>query len=225
MNHRGVRLGGVLVVGVLVGAIVHAGEDKALQPGAVVPGPFQVLMVTGPRAGSFHAPVCEYDLNPAVLIFVRDGAEASPPLIDLLKKLDTAIAKHPQARLGACAVFLNDGGYRKAIEAPLEKDKKVTDLALTAATVAKEEKEAKVKALAKKENLNLVTLGLGTAGGPEKYQLNPMADITVLIFHQQKVLGNYAYPKGEFSAKDVDKILQQVESVADEVVKSAGRKR
>jgi hypothetical protein len=144
---------------------------QARQATDTVPGPFQAFMATGPRAGMFHAPVCEYDLNPAVLIFVRDGVDFDKPLIDLLKKLDALIAKHPQANVGASVILVGDGGYRKALETALE-DKKVTDLTLTAATLAKEAKEAKLKDVVKKENLQHVTLGFADPSGLANYALD-----------------------------------------------------
>src|SRR5262245_23162318 len=121
----------------LKGGTPGFGQETGLKLGDTVPGPFQVLMATGPRAGMFHAPICDFDLNPGVVVFVREAALASKPLDELIKGLDAAISQHPQARLAAYVVLLNDGGYRSAIEAPLE-DKKVTDTSLTTATLAKE---------------------------------------------------------------------------------------
>src|SRR5438046_7550350 len=96
-----------------------------LKAGAKIPGAFQTLSVTLPpttlkpipQAGRFHCPVCEYRLNPAVLIFGRqpDSAEA---LKGLLQKLDAVIVKHPELQVGACAMF-NDGGYMKQLLAEL----------------------------------------------------------------------------------------------------------
>src|SRR5438309_8792921 len=61
-----------------------------LKPGDKIPGAFQTLSVTLPptmlkpipQAGRFHCPVCEYRLNPAVLIFARQ-----PDLAEALKGL------------------------------------------------------------------------------------------------------------------------------------------
>src|SRR5437588_452814 len=95
-------------------------------PAAPVPLDFHARSVTLPptmlkpipQAGRFHCPVCEYRLNPAVLIFARqpDSAEA---LKGLLQKLDAVIAKHPDLQVGACAIF-NDGGYMKQLLAELD---------------------------------------------------------------------------------------------------------
>src|SRR6059058_2457245 len=92
-----VKLLAVVTGTVLICGLVWAQEKGSglLKPGAKIPGAFQALSVTLPptmlkpipQAGRFHCPVCEYRLNPAVLIFGRqpDSAEA---LKGLLQKLD-----------------------------------------------------------------------------------------------------------------------------------------
>src|SRR5438034_7657242 len=111
------RTAGLLkLLAVTTGMVLTCGlflaQEKAaglLKPGAKIPGAFQTLSVTLPptmlkpipQAGRFHCPVCEYRLNPAVLIFGRqpDSAEA---LKGLLQKLDAVIGKHPELQVGAC---------------------------------------------------------------------------------------------------------------------------
>jgi hypothetical protein len=198
-------------------------STAALEPGELVPGPFQAYMATGPRAGRFHSPITEFDLSPGVMVFVREGADFEKPVIDLLKKLDVLVPKYIPAKLGATAIVLGDGGYRKAIEAALE-DKQVTDLTLTGSTLAKEAKEAKLRDLAKRENLQHVTLGFADAAALSKYGLDPNAEVNVLFVNQHKLVSKGAYPKGAMTEQDASKLLQQVETTADAVAK-ASRKR
>jgi hypothetical protein len=158
------------------------------------------------------------------LVFVRDGADVAKPLSTLLKGLDAAIAQNPQARLAASVVFLNDGGYRQALETPLE-EKKVAELTLTTATLAKEVKVAQAGALAKQENLKHVTLALGAVGGPPGYKLTPDADVTVLILNQQRIVAAHTFAKGQFTEAEVHKMLQTVDGLAEEVTKASARRR
>ncbi len=199
-------------------------QAAANPPADTVPGPFQVYMATGPRAGMFHAPICEYDLNPGVLIFLKDGAEFDKGVIDLLKKLEALIPKYPQAKVGASLIVLGDGGYRKALETPLE-EKKATELGLTVATLAKEGKDARLDDLAKKENLNLVTLGFADPSQLAKYGLDPAADVNVLFINRQQTVSKNAYPKGALTDAAVAKLLEQVEATAVEVTKAAARRK
>src|SRR5262245_54218972 len=87
--------------------------------------PFDVLMVTGRRAGKFHCPATEFGLNPGVLIFTRAEPDAlGKPLTDFLKALDEQIGKYPFARLGTSVIFLGDGGYQEALLAKSDKNDK-----------------------------------------------------------------------------------------------------
>jgi hypothetical protein len=214
----------VLLLAGVSGSLAAADEAKPLKAGDALPGPFQVLMVTGPRAGRFHCPVCEYDLFPSVLVFIRDTEKPSAALVDLLKKLDAAIAKHTSSHLDGCAIFLGDGGYRKALESPLDDTAKALDLELAKATVIKDERVANLTSLAKAQNLTHLTLGLCTADGPEKYHLDKKAAVAVLVYNQLKIVGAYAYEKDQLTAPEVEKILKQVETLAAETVIPAPRK-
>jgi len=44
--------------------------------------------------------------------------------------------------------------------------------------------------------------------GPPSYRLNKDADVTVLVFVKQKVVGNYAFHAGELTDAKVDEILK-----------------
>lgn len=200
-------------------------EAKPFQTGQDLPGAFQVLVVTGERTGRFHCPVCEYDQNPGVLVFTREGAEPSAPVQDLLKKLDAAIARHPQARIGACAVFLSDGGYRQALEGKLENVPKTTDEPLAKAIVSKQQQETRLRDLAKKLGLKNLTLALGSKEGPANYKIPADADVTVLAFSKQRVVGYYSFPKGKLSDKDVEQTLQQVDKMAGDVLRPVAQKK
>ena len=192
----------------------------ALEPGEMVPGPFQAYMATGPRAGRFHSPVTEFGLSPAVVILVRENTEFEKPLVDLLKKLDPLIPKYLAANFGATAIVIGDGGYRKAIQAPVE-DKQVTELTLTNATLAKEAKEAKLRDLAKRENLQNVTLGFADPDELSKYGLDANSAVTVLLLNQQKVVAKSVHPTAALAEPEVAKFLQQVEATADAVAKAS----
>jgi hypothetical protein len=91
-------------------------------------------------------------------------------------------AKHPDARLGACAIFLDDGGYRKAFDPKGDADGK----ALAKAAEAKEALEARLKDWAGSAGLKLkhVAISLDSPGGPEKYHISPEADATVLLCYK-----------------------------------------
>ncbi len=214
----------IAILGVLLAVTAAAAQEaKPLKPGDAIPGPFQTLMVTGDRAGHFHCPVCEYDLRPTVLVFVRDVDDAGPALTDFLKKLDALIAKHPKARLAACTIFVNDGGYRQLIQSQIDPTAKVTDLELTRAILAKEDKEAKIKDLAKKANLKAIPLALGSPKELEKYHLEKNAAVTVLFYNRQQVVSVASLAKDQLTAAEADKILKQIEAALGANAKPAAK--
>src|SRR2546426_1022374 len=56
------------------------------QQGQALPGPFHFLNVNGAHAGNPHCLVCEYGLEPVVMVFTREVPDKLKPLGDLLKK-------------------------------------------------------------------------------------------------------------------------------------------
>ena len=219
---------GLLILSwMLTAGALLAGEDgQSLKPGDPLPGQFQVYMATGPRAGMFHSPVGEYDLNPAVLVFIRDVEDVNGAVMDFLKKLEAAMTSYPQARMGACAIIMNDGGYRKLLEAPIpaiEPTTKIQDLDFTKAIEAKDDKVKVLKTAAK--DLKLLTIGLGSVGGPEKYGIPKDADITVLVYYQQQVLAMSSFKKADFNQAAAEPLVKKLETTAQEIIKQLARRR
>lgn len=181
-----------------------------------VPGSFQCWMVTGKQAGRYHSPVCEHGLNPVVFVFTRDIEEADKPLTAFLKKVDDMIAKHPDARVGCCSVLLNDGGFRAALE---EDDKEGEDFSKKLADTSKikDELEAKLKEVAKTAEFKHVALSLDSTAGPKEYQLNPEAQITIVLYNKQVVLASHAFKAADFAEEVANKLAKEVEAVVLEV--------
>jgi len=204
----------------IISAIARAQETKTqLEPGAFLPGPFQVLMMTGERAGKYHCPVCEYDLRPVVLVFLPD-ADTDPKQAEFLQRLDTLIGKYPAARLGGCAVFMNDGDYRKLIKQPIEENEKVKDLPLTSAIKHKEETETKIKKLAADANLKFLSLGLASHADVAKYAPDKN-QITVLFYLKQRVISTESFAKDKLTDAEMERMLQSIEAKCAELTKSA----
>jgi hypothetical protein len=223
MRNKGMCLWSAGLLCWVVGAFVQAQENKEpLKTGDFLPGPFQVLMITGERAGMFHCPVCEYDLRPAVLVFLPD-VDLDPKQVGLLQKLDALIAKYPAARLTAGAVFMNDGDYRKLIQQNIDNSAKVKDLKLTNAINHKEEQEAKIKKLARDANLKNLTLGLGSHDDVAKYAADK-SKITVLFYLKQKVISIDSFDKDKLTDQEVEKVLKPIDATCAELDQSA-RKR
>jgi hypothetical protein len=203
-------------------------QDKGsglLKPGAQIPGAFQTLSVTLPptmlkpipQAGRFHCPVCEYRLNPAVLIFARQP-DSADSLKGLLQKLEAVIAKHPDLQVGACATF-NDGGYMKQLLADLDDatgsaSAPVKEAELTKAIEFKEAAEAKLKDFAKAANFQHVALSLGL---PEAYPIPANNDVRVLFYYKHEVVFDEAFPRDKLNDAAIEKIVKTVDDKLTEI--------
>jgi hypothetical protein len=208
--------------------------DKGLlKPGAKIPGPFQTLSVTLPpttlkpiaQSGRYHCPVCEYRLNPAVLIFAKqqdssDDAAKTASLTGLLKKLDAVIAKHPDALTGACAIF-GDGGYQKQLQAELDDatgsaSAPAKDADFTKAIEFKEKTEAQLKELAKAANFKHLGLSLGL---PDTYPIPANNDLRILFYYKHEVIFDEAFTRDKLTDAAIEKIVKAVDEKLAEVDK------
>ena len=186
----------LLLAGASLTAMMAEDQMKSgPQPGEYVPGPFHFLNVNGAFASSPHCLVCEFGLKPVAAVFVREvpmDVEKSKSLLDLLTKLDDAVATNQKAELCAFPVFLS---------------KEYADEATRKTAVKRlEDLSTKFK--------NLV-VSVGGPDGPEKYNLNTAAEVTVLLYSRSKVIANFAYGKDKLTDKDVETILEAVKKMVD----------
>jgi hypothetical protein len=111
--------------------------------------------------------------------------EITGPLTSLVKKVDEATAKHKADRMGSFVVFCTDDQSMK---------KKLEDLI-------------------KKENIKQTVLTIDTPAGPDGYDVAKEADVTVVLYVQKTVKVNRAYGKGQFTEKDVTRILAHLPEI------------
>jgi hypothetical protein len=161
-----------------------------------VAGPFHPYNVTGAHKGRFHCLISEHGLDPMVMIFHKD-VDFSEPLSNLLKKLDTAIEKNPNVRLGSFVVFVPEepadilGQDDKSDDARIKLEKIIAD------------KGADLK-------LKHVVLCLDGKTDVEKYHLDPENLATVILYNKLQVAAVFALPKSELTDATVEKILAAV---------------
>ncbi len=178
-------------------------DDAPLKVGNNLPGPFQPYNVTGVHKQRFHCLISERDLDPVVMIFYKN-VDFSAPLPDLLKRLDAAIAKNPDARLGSFVVFVSDdlpdvaGGIDKNEETNSKNDD------------ARIELEKKIEAAASDMKLKHVVLCLDSKTDVQKYQLDDANLVTVVLYAKLKVVAVHALPKSDFTEAAVEKIMTEV---------------
>jgi hypothetical protein len=189
------------------------------QAGQDMPGPMQVLNVTGHFEGKYHCPITDNALNPGIILFCRPVPKPGQPLAKLLQGLDGIVQQFPDVRYGLGAVFLDDAGYRNALIAKIDEKAYVTDLPLTKAIIAKDERFAELKALAKQLGLKHMELSLDTPEGPSEYHIHPQAEVTALLYYKFKVLGNWTFAKDELTDEAVDRLLGELKAKLGKIEK------
>jgi len=172
----------------LMSGVVLAEEKSTIksgpQAGEELAGPFHPLNVTGKAAGKKHCLYCENGSAPVVMIFAR---QPSKELTNLLKKVDAACEKNTSCKMASFVVFCT-----KDTEGELE---------------------TKLKKCAKDNELKKVVLAIDNPAGPEKYNVNKDADITVVLYVDRTVKANRAFKKGEMKDADIDAIMKDVPKI------------
>jgi hypothetical protein len=145
------------------------------------PGPYSFLVATGKERGQQTCYICEqHDGNKPAAVVF--ARTTSDPLARLLTRLEAAGADR------------KDSGYKVWMTQLAEK----ADLETLAAW-------------AQKKGIKTVPVGaFEDADGPPSYRLHKDADVTVLLFTQQKVIANYAFRAGELTDNRIDEVVKTV---------------
>jgi len=152
------------------------------QVGEEVPGPFHPLNVTGEDAGEKVCLYCKNGAHPVAMIFARDASE---PVTNLIKKIDTATAQHKSDKMGSFVVFLSDA----------------------------EDLQGKLKTTAEKQNIKETVLSIDNPAGPKGYNVAKDAEVTVVLYTNHNVKANYAFKKGELKERDIDAIVGDISKI------------
>lgn len=169
-----------------------ADKKDGLKPGMELPGSFQAYNVNGRFKGRFHCLVCQHGLNPVAAVFVR-GSDDLEGVSALLQGLETAVKnkKNEKARLAAFAVFTDE-----QLPDVVSNDDKRDEVA------------KKLDDMAAK--LDRVTVALESKSNLEKYQLNPDADVTLILYDKLKVVEIKKLAKGKLTKESVPALVNEI---------------
>ncbi len=178
---KNVPMWAMLLAGALsaVAATAQAADPcvSGLPPGKR-PGPYSFLVATGPNRGTQHCYICETENRPAVLIFARTPSES---LGKLALGIDRALLTYQKEDLRGWITFLS------ADQTTMDRQ---------------------VVEWGKKQGLRTLPLGVfEDLDGPPSYRLKREADVTVLVFVNQKVVHNFAFREGELKEQQIKDIL------------------
>jgi hypothetical protein len=165
------------------GTAIGAELKSGLQPGDLV-GAFDVekcggALNDGKEVGANFCYRCMLGNKPVVMVFARktDGSLAS-----LVKALDKHVAKNADQKLSS---FVNLLGSDPA------------------------ELKAKAKEFAAKHQVENVALVVpqDSENGPQEFNINPAAEVTVTIYRNGKVEASHALGPGQLSEKEIKAII------------------
>jgi hypothetical protein len=169
----------------LLGSIAIAGDTKSgLAPGDRA-GAFSVEDVTGPKAGKTLCYRCSYGAKPVVTIFTR---ELNDSVAALIKAVDTTVGANSGKDMRAFVVLLTD-------------DPKAGKTKL-AAFAKKHSITQKVPLTTFKDNK-----------GPGSYKIAKGAELTVLMWKNQRVEVNHAFKKANVDAATVKKVVAEASKI------------
>lgn len=121
------------------------------------------------------------------MIFARN---IDSSLTSLVKKVDAATKSNSSAKMGSFVVFLASDDDAKKMETSLAE-------------------------YAKKENLNSVVLAIDNVAGPQGYNIDKDAEVTVVLYNKRTVKANYAFRKGELNEKAVKAIINDIPKILE----------
>jgi hypothetical protein len=156
---------------------------SGLKPGER-PGPYSSVICTGDKRGEQFCYICDNADRPAIVVFART---LNDPLGKLVKQVDRAVVDQKAAKLNAWITFLN-------------KDQATFD--------------PKVVDWGKKHALGHVPLGVfEDEVGPPSYRLADDADVTVLLFVNQKVVANFAFRANELNDARIAEVMKALPQI------------
>lgn len=137
----------------------------------------------GVEAGKTLCYRCKYGSSPMVMVFTRNG---SGPMAKFVGQLDAAVSKHADHGLKG---FVNLLGAKQA------------DL------------EAQAKKLGQSNKSVPVVVPVDFEKGPQGYDLNDEAEVTIVLAKKGQVVATHACAAGEFNDEAAKAIIAQVEKL------------
>ena len=183
---------GILTAGIVLTSAGAAEFRSGPQVGDLV-GAFEVVKAAGAvddgvSVGDELCYRCRMGNRPVVMVFARTADDS---LAGLVKQLDEVVAANKEKKMGSFVNLLGDKPDELKSEAK--------------SFVAKN----------KIENIPFV-VPEESQTGPSEYNINPKADVTVLIYREGKVAANHALAAGGLSDEEVKKIVADTSKILND---------
>ena len=121
-----------------------------------------------------------------VCVFAR---KIDGTLTSLVKQINDEVGKNTDKKLSSFVVFLTDDA---------------------------DETKAQIEKLAEKEKISNVPLTLvEPSAGPPNYKIDKDAEVTVLLWKNQKVVANHAFKTGGLHKKEIEAIIKDIPKILE----------
>ena len=166
-----------------VAAVAEEKKADCLKVGDGV-APFNVVDVTGPRAGEKLCYRCAYSSRPVVSIFAK---QMNDKVASLTKKIDEQVGQHKDEKMAAFVVILTEDPEGQA---------------------------AGLKAVAAKQELkNTPLTTFDGIAGPEDYKIAKDADVTVMMWVDSKVKVNESLKASELNDEKIAALVKSTSKI------------
>lgn len=151
-----------------------------------------------------HCLVCDFGLNPVVMVFVREpGQDKDAGLNTLLAKLDEIAPRHQAVYFESGVIFLSPDARSSANSEETDPGKLVEEALARTQLIKRLEERAK--------SLKHVVVAQYPLEGPPKWDISPKAEATVVFYHRHRVLKNWAFAEGKMTAEAAEAIVKEVD--------------
>lgn len=194
---------------VLLLATLNAGDAaKFPAKGSILPGSIQAFNINGKKGKDrFHCLVCEFGLDPVVLVFAKEGPDGDDPnLKAFLQKLDESVERHQESYLHSFVVVLSPSAKNSVSEEKIE----------DAGELVKEaqNREKLTKRLTKlAEDLKHVVVSYFPHEGPKGYNLSAEPGVTVILYAKHRVIESHIVAHGKLQDNEIERILKRVDAM------------
>jgi hypothetical protein len=170
--------------------LLTTGAEEPLVSGPKVgqrPMPYAFVLATGPNRGTSFCYICDTADKPAAIVFARS---LSDPLGKLAAKLDQAAADAVVPGFRGWLTLLANGPQPDA--------------------------EDRLAAWGRKHAVRQMPLGVfEDEVGPPAYRLSKQADVTVVLFVNQKTVATFAFRAGELTDARIGEVMKALQKLKE----------
>jgi hypothetical protein len=189
MSVPAVRPAVMLVCALAMGTVVGGAPKRPLESGRAIGQPvpsFYVRAVTGPLRNKSVCYVCRNGSRPCVMVLFRETPQT---LGKLLKAIDKVVDQNRAEGLKGFGVLISPEPGRAI---------------------------SRLQTMAFNQKVSIpLSVATDVVGSPSCQNLHPRAEVTVVLYRRQKVVGRFAFRTRELDAAGTGRVLAGIKRLLD----------